>query len=168
MRTVENTILGEIVDVRRAMTFDVRAAALDGMQLEPYRVRLRVQPDVMPSVRFVKPAKELEALATAEVPLVIEAADDLGLYKVGIGFQVAGGSMQSLWESDYAGDKLRIQSREVLALEEHNLRFPGSVNYFAFAEDSYFGQPRRSVTPLRFIDIRPFKREYQLLDNGGT
>ena len=82
--------------------------------------------------------------------------------------QVAGGEMQSLWERDYAGDSVKIQSNEVLALEDQNVRFPGSVNYFAFAEDNYFGEPRRSVTPLRFVDIRPFKREYQLLDNGGT
>jgi len=168
VRTDDNTIYGEIADVRQAITFEVRAGTVDGMQLEPYRVQIRVQPDAKPSVRFVKPAEELEALATAEVPLLVEAGDDLGLHKVGIGFQVAGGPMQSLWEDDYAGGSVKIQSHEVLALEDHNVRFPGSVNYFAFAEDNYFGEPRRSVTPLRFVDIRPFKREYQLLDNGGT
>ena len=39
---------------------------------------------------------------------------------------------------------------------------------YAFAEDNYFDKPRRTSTPLRFIDIRPFMRQYQMLDTGGT
>src|SRR5579859_5937175 len=39
-----------------------------------------------------------------------------------------------------------------------------SVTYYAFAEDNYPGTPRRTVTDLRYIDIRAFKREYKLAD----
>jgi len=36
--------------------------------------------------------------------------------------------------------------------------------YYAFAEDIKPGQPQRTETDLRFIDIRPFRRNYRVLD----
>jgi adenine-specific DNA methylase len=43
--------------------------------------------------------------------------------------------------------------------------------YYAFAEDNLPGQPQRTETEMRFIDIRPLKREYRVIDpdprNGG-
>src|SRR5262249_48083893 len=39
-----------------------------------------------------------------------------------------------------------------------------SVMYYAFAEDIKPGQAQRTETDLRFIDIRPFRRNYRELD----
>lgn len=164
----ERVVVGTINDLREPLSFDFHAGSADGMRLEPLRMQIRIQPDGKPTVRFLKPAEELEVIATAEIPLQVEAGDDLGLSKVGIAFQIGDGSMQPLWEQDYTGSRDRVQHQELLPLENHNVHFPGNVNYFAFAEDNYFGEPRRVVTPLRFVDIRPFKRAYQLLDSGGT
>jgi hypothetical protein len=49
------------------------------------------------------------------------------------------------------------------------LTYRDAVTYYAFAEDPYFDQSRRVSTPLRFIDIRPFKREFEVTEApGGT
>jgi hypothetical protein len=127
-----------------------------------------VQPDGKPRIRFVQPPEELEVTPTTEVNLAIEATDDLGLYRVGVACQVSGQPMQTLWEQDFTGATTPIQASPTLLLEEHGVTFHDGVTYYAFAEDHYFGQPRRISTPLRFVDIRPFKRSYQMLDTGGT
>ena len=41
-----------------------------------------------------------------------------------------------------------------------------SVTYYAFAEDNNPAGPRRTETELRYIDIRPFKREYKMGEAG--
>jgi len=53
----------------------------------------------------------------------------------------------------------------MLLLEEHELTPTDSITYYAFAEDGFPDGPRRTVTDLRFIDVRPFKRIYKV---GGT
>ena len=42
-----------------------------------------------------------------------------------------------------------------------------SLTYYAFAEDNYPGRRKRTETDLRYIDIRPFKREYKLADSAA-
>src|SRR5207247_1867636 len=46
--------------------------------------------------------------------------------------------------------------------------YKDALTYYAFAEDNYFGQPRRTTTPLRYIDIRPFKMAFQVVEGGGS
>ncbi|MBW8886029.1 MAG: hypothetical protein JF612_14920, partial [Planctomycetia bacterium] len=53
---------------------------------------------------------------------------------------------------------------DVLPLEHFQLSQQDSVMYYAFAEDTKPGRPQRTETDLRFIDIRPFRRNYHLLD----
>ena len=42
------------------------------------------------------------------------------------------------------------------------------MTYYAFAEDNRPDRPQRTTTDLQFIDIRPYKRSYQLLETGGS
>lgn len=53
---------------------------------------------------------------------------------------------------------------KVLPLEFFELTQKDSVMYFAFAEDNRPDRPQRTETDMRFIDIRPFKRTYQVID----
>ena len=62
----------------------------------------------------------------------------------------------------------RYQGEAVLPLEEHKVDFQEGVTYYAFAEDNNPENPQRATTDLQFIDIRPYKREFQLVDGGGT
>jgi hypothetical protein len=138
------------------------------MVLEPQRLSIRVQLDRKPEVKFIEPPEELVVTATTEVPMAIEAGDDIGLHKVGILFQINDGEMQVLCEQDAAGSIEPFSLSQVLLLEEHRVSYKDSVTYYAFAEDNYFDQTRRTTTPLRFIDIRPFQTAFQIVEGEGS
>ncbi len=163
-----NLVRGKFNDLRKSAAFSFSAQAADGMSLEPVRFHIRVQLDRKPQVQFIEPSEELVVTPTTEVPLLVEADDDLGLFKVGVMYQISGGPMETLLEQNADGSTELFRLPSELLLEQHPLSHQDAVNYFAFAEDNYFGQPRRTTTPLRFIDIRPFKLAFQMLDTGGT
>ncbi len=52
----------------------------------------------------------------------------------------------------------------MLPLEHFELTQQDSVMYYAFAEDNRPGAAQRTESDLRFIDIRPFRRQYRVLD----
>ena len=56
----------------------------------------------------------------------------------------------------------------MLLLEKLAASPTDSLTYYAFAEDNYPAGPRRTETDLRYIDIRPFKREYKLGESGDA
>ena len=55
-----------------------------------------------------------------------------------------------------------------MPLEQEDVGYQNAVTYYAFAEDNYPPGPHRTVTPLQFLDIRPYKRAYQMLETGGS
>src|SRR5947199_1934663 len=75
--------------------------------------------------------------------------------------------MEALIEESADSSNELFPLSSVLMLEKHRLTYQDAVTYYAFAEDNYFGQPRRTTTPLRFIDIRPYKQEFQVVDQQG-
>ena len=163
-----NFVRGTLKDLRKSTSFEFSAEAADGMALEPIRFQIRVQLDRKPQVQFIEPPEELVVTPTTDVPMLVEADDDLGLFKVGLMYQINGGPMETLIEQSAEGSIESFQLPSTLMLEGHSLSHQDAVTYFAFAEDNYFGEPRRTTTELRFIDIRPFKLAFQLLDTGGT
>jgi len=78
------------------------------------------------------------------------------------------GDLQTAAEELQATGRLSPQTRatleKVLPLEHFALAQQDSVMYYAFAEDIRPGSPQRTETELRFIDIRPFRRQYRLID----
>ena len=164
----ENAVRGTLADLRKSASWTITAKAADGMILDPQRLTIRVQLDRKPEVKFIEPPEELVVTATTEVPMSIEAGDDIGLYKVGILFQINDGEMHVLCEQDAAGSTEPFSLSQVLLLEEHQLSYKDSVTYYAFAEDNYFDEVRRTTTPLRFIDIRPFQTAFQIVEGEGS
>ena len=53
---------------------------------------------------------------------------------------------------------------KALPLELFELTQKDSVMYFGYAEDNRPDNPQRTETDMRFIDIRPFKRSYKMID----
>ena len=53
----------------------------------------------------------------------------------------------------------------MLLLEKLAASPTDSLTYYAFAEDNYPAGPKRTETDLRYIDIRPFKREYKMAES---
>jgi hypothetical protein len=116
----------------------------------------------------VKPKDQIEVTPTTEVHLKLEAADDFGLSKMGIVYQVGDGAPQTLYLKEHVDQPTSLKTEAILSLEDHKLDFKDGVTYYAFVEDNRPNRPQRTVTDLQFIDIRPFKRDYQLIEGGGT
>ncbi|HET6882034.1 MAG TPA: hypothetical protein VFI31_17840 [Pirellulales bacterium] len=163
----DNALVGTLSDLRQGGSYNVSAKAADGMSLVPVPVRIRVRLDQKPDIKFLAPQEDLNVIATTEVAVAAEVADDLGLYKVGIQYRLDDGELRTLWEGSGEGSTEPLRAASLLMLEDLNATFRNAVSYYAFAEDNYFGSPRRVTSELRFIDIRPFKIDYQVVDSEG-
>jgi hypothetical protein len=161
-------LTGELPAVAKETEYEVVAEAADGMKLDANRYRIQVQPDRKPTVRFLKPQEQIEVTPTTEVHMRVEAGDDFGLSEVGVVFQVGSGPKQSLHLQRDPAQPATLKADVVLPLEDQQVGFQDGVTYYAYAEDNHPDTPQRTTTELQFIDIRPFKRAYQLLDTGGT
>jgi hypothetical protein len=161
-------LTGEPISVVRELEYEIAAEAADGMQLETNRFRIQVTPDRKPTVRFLKPREQIEVTPSTEVHMRIEAADDFGLSKTGIVYQVGNGPQRTLFLQQDPKQPATLRAEAVLPLEDHEVNFQDGVTYYAFTQDNHLEQPQRATTELQFIDIRPYKRAYQLLDQGGS
>lgn len=158
----------DLASVARELEAELRAQAADGMKLEPQKFRIRVQADRKPTVRFVRPDEQLEVTPSTEVPMEVVSSDDFGLAQVGIVYQIGNGPKKTLHLDKLSQQPVTLATSATLYLEEHPVTFQDAVSYYAFVEDNYPGGPHRVTTDLRFIDIRPYKRSYQVLKTGGT
>ena len=138
--------------------------------------RIRVRKDQPPLVHFEDPPVAWEVNPIAEVPMRIRVNDDFGLSKAGIVFQIDGGDEQPLLTAEYdirikpnAEGKIQLTTHaalaDVLCLEKFPVTEDSAVTYYAYVEDNHPDKPHRAETDLRFIEIRPFRRFFQL---GGT
>lgn len=148
--------------VDSSQQFEVVAKAADGIEFRSRPIHVRVKKDRAPTLAFRQPAETLEVTPTTEVKLGLEVQDDYGLAHVGIEYDLGDGQRHVLWEETVDGDSARAVS-PTLFLEEHPLGLDDSVTYYAFAQDNRPGGSR-TTSPLRFIDIRPYKREYEMVN----
>ena len=148
--------------------YEVSAKSADGMALEPSRHLIKVVPDAKPSIKFVKPAESLAALPTTEVPFKVVAADDHGVAKVGITYQIGDGPEISLYLGEPGEKPPTVEALATLYLEKHPLTFADSLGYRAFVEENREPTPRRVSTEVRYIDILPYKQAYQVVDGGPS
>jgi hypothetical protein len=174
--TIEGAKLTTELDLASDQTYSVVAKAADGMELPANKFRLRARPDEPPQVWFDSPSESIEVHTLAEILMRIRASDDFGLSRSGIMFEVNNEEEYPLLSKDFeeAADELsragrlspqtRATLEKVLPLEHFQLSQQDSVMYYAFAEDIKPGQAQRTETDLRFIDIRPFRRNYRMLD----
>jgi hypothetical protein len=126
-----------------------------------------VIPDAKPSITFVRPAESLAALPTTEVPFKVVAADDYGVAKVGITYQIGDGPEMTLYLGEPGEKPPTVEALATLALEKHPLTFADSLGYRAFVEDNREPTARRVSTEVRYIDILPYKQAFQVV-NGGA
>ncbi len=167
------------LDLDRDLKWSLLAKSGDGTALPDNAFRIRVREDQPPRVSFGEPADELEVHTLAEVLMQIRTSDDYGLARSGIVFQVNSEEEHVLLEEDFAmaaeavseaqetgrvTPRTRAALERVLPLEYFSLTQKDCVAYFAFAEDNFPAEPHRAETDLRFIDIRPFKTIYRLVD----
>jgi hypothetical protein len=164
-----NELTGELASVDKDLEYELIAQAADGMGLEEVRrFRIQVQPDRKPTVRFLKPRDQIEVTPSTEVHMKVEAGDDFGLSAVGIVYQMGDSAKKTLFLKRDPAQPTAFKTEAVLPLEDLQVNFQDGITYYAFAEDNHPGRPQRTTTELQFIDIRPYKREYQLLKTGGS
>lgn len=161
-------LTGELLSVVRGLEYEIAADAADGMKLAANRFRIEVTPDRKPTIRFLKPREQIEVTPSTEVHMRIESADDFGLSKTGIVYQVGNGPQKTLFLQQDPKHPATLRAEAVLPLEDHEVNFQDGVTYYAFTEDNHPDKPQRATTELQFIDIRPYKRAYQLLEQGGS
>lgn len=161
LNSSENRATGSLGELRKSGLYSIEARTSDGITLVDKQLNIRVKPDLKPRVRFVEPQDKLTVAANAQVPMVVEAEDDYGLYRVGVLFQIGSEPMQTLVEEDAQGSAEPLRFETMLLLEKYALTASKAVTYYAFAEDEYFGTRRRTLTPLQFIDIRPEELDAQ-------
>ena len=162
------TLTGELPAVAKELEYEIAAEAADGMKLDANRFRIDVTPDRKPTIRFLKPREQIEVTPSTEVHMRIEADDDFGLSKTGIVYQVGNSPPKTLFLQQDPKQPATLRAEAVLPLEDHQVNFQDGVTYYAFTEDNHPDQPQRATTELQFIDIRPYKRAYQLLEQGGS
>jgi hypothetical protein len=168
-RRVEMAVEGQRVRAELPLAADVEytveARDAAGVPAVANRHRVRVTADQPPTVWFDTPGESMEVHTLAEILMRAHARDDFGLTKVGIVFQVNNEEERTLVLEDVnQPNQHEARAEQVLMLEQFLLTQKDCVAYYAFAEDNRPGTPQRTTTELRFIDIRPFLRTYQLID----
>ncbi|HEV3026414.1 MAG TPA: DUF4175 family protein, partial [Planctomycetota bacterium] len=179
--TIDGTVLTMQMDVAQDKVYSLRAESADGMKLPENSFRIRIRKDQPPQISFDEPREALEVHTLAEVLMRIRVRDDFGLTNAGIVFQVNNEEEHTLLKKDFeaalaeaareAGDgkipapTMQAIVDKLLPLEHFDLKEQDSVTYYAFAEDNYPGGPHRAETDLRFVDIRPFRRTFKLVDS---
>jgi hypothetical protein len=168
-RRVEMTVHDQHVWAELPLTADVEyvveARDAAGMPTVANRHRVRVTADQPPMVWFDTPAESMEVHTLAEVVMRARARDDFGITKIGIVVQVNNEEERTLVLQDVGQPCQReALAEQVLMLEQFLLTQKDCVAYYAFAEDNRPDAAQRTTTELRFIDIRPFKRTYRLID----
>ncbi|MEJ7636552.1 MAG: hypothetical protein WKF75_00820 [Singulisphaera sp.] len=152
--------------------YKVVAKSADRGPLAKKKYRIDVRQDRAPRVAFEEPEEALEVHPVAEVLKRVRVGDDFGVTKAGIVFRFNDGEEKALTFRDLTaeeGGKPQTSAtlEETLLMETLAASPQDSVTYYAFAEDNFPGGPRRTETDLRYIDIRPFQRDYRLADPAG-
>ena len=159
--------------------YTIVAEARDGTKLAETKYRIRVRQDQPPQVSFESPGDSIEVHSLAELLMRIRVRDDYGLSQAGVVFQVNNEQTVPLIAEEFAtvvaaaneftatgkvSPTTQTALEKALPLELFELTQKDSVMYFGYAEDNRPDNPQRTETDMRFIDIRPFKRSYKMID----
>lgn len=159
--------------------YSIVGEAVDGTTLPETKYRIRVREDQPPQVSIESPDDAVEVHTLVELLMRIRLRDDYGLAKGGLVFQINNEQEVPLISQDFEQviaaaseaattgtltPTTQASLEKVLPLELFELTQKDSVMYYAFAEDNRPGSSQRTETEMRFIDIRPFKRTFQVID----
>lgn len=154
------------VEVLREPTDLLMRATAEAGVVDESDLYLDVIPDRQPRLRFLAPDEDAEAIATAELRFSLEAFDDYGLREVGIRYRIDDGPEQTLWEGNASQLSNAMANTVRLPLEDLNVSYPQAITYYAYAVDNREPESQRATSELRFIDIRPFSREYEFKEGS--
>ncbi len=172
---IDDTLLTTNLELREDRFYQVFAEATDGTTLRPNRYRIRVHEDRPPRLSFQKPGQLVEVHSLAELFIKLKVSDDYGLRRAGIVFQLNNDPEIVLEDLSYddiitSSGKPTPQTQTLiealLPLEYFEMTVKDSISFYAFAEDNRPGEANRNESDLQFIDIRPFRRDYPVPQDG--
>lgn len=139
-----------------------------GHDIEPVQFKHKGVEDTLPVVEWIEPTKDIEATAVAELPLRLRLRDDFGVASYGVVLQAQGESKEIITKQLEAKDLRDLSEMTSAALEAFPLTIRDNVRFFAWATDHKPRENARGVSKLRGVDIKPFKRKWQMLKADGS
>lgn len=118
----------------------------DNISEDILRARVEVVPDTKPRIAIASPGRQAFAIPTAEVPIEIEAQDDLGVANITLfrGLNGSGDLSKTLFTSE--GGDTQATVVEVLDLADLGLRPGDVIDFYATAADTHPNVPQTEAT----------------------
>ncbi len=126
-------------------------------------------PNRRPDLRFIFPKGDTRASALQELSFQAEVSDDFGTLTSGLAWSAAGGEPRFIQlqgkTPGHATNHLGLN----LHLEELKVEPRDFLTWFIWAEDiGPDGLPRRTVSELSFVEVRPFDELFKASQQSGS
>jgi hypothetical protein len=133
----------------------------------PAELVVNVTPNRPPTIKFERPARDVEVSPLEELQLKAALSDDFGVVRSGLTYTVGGGKQHDVTLADSSAAKPQAGSTQKAV--EHLLEFESLkaepdqlISYFMWAEDiGPDGKPRRALSDMYFAEVRPFEEIYR-------
>jgi hypothetical protein len=138
----------------------------EGATVDSWRYEVLGAVDKQPAVELLEPVKDIQATCVTELPVRIRARDDFGVAEIGLVMEAAGQTLWTLEKVIPEKDLRDISELTRAMLETVPLTIRDNVKLYAYALDHKPRGGPRSVSPLRCIDIRDFKKLERHVDKA--
>lgn len=162
--TDPHTVSGAFV-IGKAGEFSARLIDVEGLESRAdFAGTIAIIPDDKPEIAIVSPGHHSFATASAKVPLIIEAKDDLGIAKITLyrNLNDMPDAAKVLFESE--GGDVFANPIEMLDLADLGLRPGDVIDYYATATDTLPESPQTAASPsyrLAIISDEEYKEFIQ-------
>ncbi len=135
---------------------------------DPLEFQIDVVPNRRPELKPVFPGQDQRVSALQEIALESRASDDFGILSTGLVVDLIGKEPVTVpLTGELAGGEAH-PLEHLLTLESYKLE-PGEIVSYSFFADDHGpdGHPRRTMSDLFFLEIRPFEESYRQMEGAG-
>jgi len=129
---------------------------------QPPEFLMTVVPNRPATLEMAFPSRDVQVSPLEELQLTARMADDYGLHRYGLSYQMAGDELEEvvLGQSARVADKMAVD--HLLAFEQLEAEPNQLLSYYFWAEDiAADGQTRRTLSDMYFAEVRPFDEVYR-------
>ena len=170
LQRVNDSTVTARVEVRRDASYRVDLVSADNTVVHgTVEYIVDALDDAPPSVHIRRPGRDLRPTSVDEVMIEAEATDDYGVGRLEVAYRVNGGEEKVVVLAAGSGARPReVVATHTLFLEEMNLTAGDVVSFHARALDNdQRPRPKSAASDIRFLTIRPFRRDYRQNQQGG-
>ena len=161
LRSYDTNKVGQTFELSSVGDFSARIRDTNGnLSVESVTGRVELIEDRKPEVQIVSPGMDSFAVPDAEIPITIEASDDLGLTRMRLyrNHNESTDERVQIYTGD--GSDAYVEVTAVLDLKDLGLRPGDVIDYYATATDSLPESPQTASTPSFRLQIISFE-EYR-------